>query len=112
FRRVLFRSSVTALGLAPLSYQWRLNGLNLANGARITGANGANLNVSALIVADSGSYDVVVTNLYAAATSQVATLSVFAPPGIAVPPANLAIMIGSNASFSVTPSGSAPLSFR
>src|ERR1017187_2098563 len=104
--------SVTALGLAPLSYQWRLNGLNLANGARITGANGANLTVSALIVADSGSYDVVVTNLYAAATSQVATLSVFAPPGITVPPANLAIITGSNAVFSVTPSGSAPLSFR
>src|ERR1035437_711204 len=104
--------SVTALGLAPLSYQWRLNGLNLANGARITGANGANLTVSTLIVADSGSYDVVVTNLYAAATSQVATLTVFAPPGIAVPPANLAIITGSNASFSVTPTGSAPLSFR
>jgi Immunoglobulin I-set domain/von Willebrand factor type A domain/Putative Ig domain len=104
--------SVTALGLAPIRYQWRLNGLNLANGARITGANGADLTVSALLVADSGSYDVVVTNLYAAATSQVATLTVFAPPGIAVPPANLAIITGSNANFSVTPTGSAPLSFR
>ena len=104
--------SVTAVGSAPISYQWRLNGANLANNARITGATGANLSVSALIVPDTGSYDVVVTNLYSATTSQVATLSVFAPPGITVPPADLTVITGSNAVFSVTPSGSAPLSYR
>ena len=54
----------------------------------------------------------VVTNLYAAVTSQVATLGVFEPAGISVPPQNTAVIVGSNAVFSVTPSGSAPLSFQ
>jgi hypothetical protein len=103
---------VSALGAEPISYQWRLNGVSLADNARISGATASNLTVSALITADSGSYDVVVTNLYAAATSQVATLNVYAPPGISVQPANLTILVGSNANFSVTPTGSAPLSFR
>ena len=104
--------SVSALGSAPLTYQWRLNGVNLTNGARISGANGTNLAINALLPGDSGSYVVVVSNLYSVATSQVAMLSVFIPPGISVQPANLTILTGSNASFSVTPSGSAPLSYR
>jgi len=104
--------SVSALGQAPLSYQWRLNQTNLVNNGRITGANGTNLTVSALVTADSGSYDVVVTNVYAAVTSQVATLSVFIPVGISVPPQSAAVILGSNAVFSVTATGTPPFSFQ
>ena len=116
--------SVSALGAPPLGYQWRLNGANLANGSRITGATGTTLSLNALVVPDTGSYDVVVTNAVVftnlslvftntfAATSQVATLSVFAPPGISIPPQSTNVILGSNVTFSVTASGTPPLSFQ
>ncbi len=104
--------SVTAAGAPPLAYQWRLNGVNLQNGPRITGATGTNLTVNALVTGDSGSYVVVVSNLYAVVTSQVATLGVFLPVGISAPPQNTAVIIGSNAVLSVTASGSAPFSYQ
>ena len=63
------------------------------------------MTLNPLAVSDTGSYDVVVTNLYAAVTSQVATLSVYAPPGISVPPPNTSVILGSNATLSVTASG-------
>ena len=104
--------SVGAAGLAPLGYQWRRNGTNLLNNGRIGGANDSNLTISALITNDSGSYTVVVTNIYAAVTSQLATLGVFIPPSITVPPQSTAVIVGSNAVFSVTASGSTPLSYQ
>ncbi len=41
--------SVSALGQAPLSYQWRLNQVNLANNSRISGANEATLTIGPLV---------------------------------------------------------------
>ena len=109
--------SVSALGLAPLNYQWRFNRTNLVDNGRVSGANTTNLTLSALVTADSGSYDVVVTNvpatsLYVAVTSQVATLDVYLPVGFSVPPQNTAVIVGSNAVLRVTASGSEPLSYQ
>jgi hypothetical protein len=104
--------SVTAAGSLPLGYQWRLNRTNLTTGGRITGATSADLTIAALVAADTGNYDVVVTNAYTAATSQVATLIVYVPPGISVPPQNTAVILGSNATFRVTATGSVPIGFR
>jgi hypothetical protein len=104
--------SVSAMGFPPPGYQWRLNGTSLMNSDRISGVNGPNLTLDALVTADTGSYDVVVTNAYSAVTSQVATLSVYLPAGISVPPQNTAVLVGSNAVFSVTASGSEPLSYQ
>ena len=104
--------SVSAVGFPPPGYQWRFNGMNLVDNGRISGANGTNLTLSALVTADSGNYDVVVTNAYSAVTSQVATLSVYLPVGISVPPQDTAVIVGSNAVFSVTASGSEPLSYQ
>jgi hypothetical protein len=97
--------SVTAQGFPPPGYQWRFNGMNLLDNDRVSGANGTNLTVSALVTADSGGYDVVVTNAYSAVTSQVAMLTVYLPVGITVPPQNTAVVLGSNAVLSVTASG-------
>jgi hypothetical protein len=47
-------------GLSP-TYQWRKNGGNLANGGKISGANTAELQISAVAPVDAGNYDVVVT---------------------------------------------------
>ncbi len=62
-------SSVAALP-AELSYQWR------KNGTAISGANSATYTKAVSTSADSGNYDLVVTNLYGTATSAVATVNV------------------------------------
>jgi hypothetical protein len=104
--------SVSAMGFPPPGYQWRLNGTSLLDNDRISGVNSPNLTLGALVTADTGNYDVVVTNAYSAVTSQVATLSVYLPAGISVPPQDTAVIVGSNAVFSVTASGSEPLSYQ
>ncbi len=103
--------SVSALG-TDLKYQWRLNRTSLVDNGRIVGANTANLALSALVPADSGNYDVVVTNLYSAVTSQVAVLSVYDPVGISVQPSNTTSIAGSNTQFSVIVTGTDPLSYQ
>jgi hypothetical protein len=60
----------------PLSFQWRRNGDNLSDGGRISGATTANLVIDAAIFADAGSYDVIVSNICDAVTSESALLVV------------------------------------
>ncbi len=63
--------SVVATGDAPLSYQWRRNGSNIA------GATSAAYTLTPTSVGDSGAqFDVVVTNGAGTATSSAATLTV------------------------------------
>ncbi|MCX7722713.1 MAG: immunoglobulin domain-containing protein [Verrucomicrobiae bacterium] len=59
-----------------LAYQWRRNGVNLTNDARVAGATAALLVISNVTAADIGQYSVVVSNYYGAVTSAVATLTV------------------------------------
>jgi len=61
---------VTARGLPALEYQWYQNGLILA------GQTGALLTLNNVTTNQAGDYFAVVTNLYGAATSHVATLVV------------------------------------
>lgn len=65
--------TVTAAGTAPLTYRWRFN---------TNTPVGVNSNVFTLLSAqtnDAGTYSVIVTNIYGAATSSVATLTVNPP---------------------------------
>ena len=102
--------SVTATGTAPLSYQWRKNGTD------IPGATSASYTTPATMTADSGSsFAVVVTNSAGNATSNNATLTVNAPavaPSITSQPASQTVTAGQTATFSVTASGTAPLSYQ
>jgi hypothetical protein len=68
--------SVVATGTEPLSYRWLKEGIELADGGRISGAASANLAVGAVQPSDAGDYSVVVTNHYGAVTSMVASLTV------------------------------------
>lgn len=65
-----FSLSAGAIGLPSLAYQWR------KNGATIPGATAASYTNTSSVVADAGSYDLVVTNIYGAATSAVATVTI------------------------------------
>jgi len=49
-------------GATPFTYQWRRNGVAISNDARISGANSATMTISSSILADTGSYDCLVTN--------------------------------------------------
>lgn len=77
--------SVSATGTAPLSYQWRFNGADLANGDRISGANTPTLVLSDVQFSDAGLYQVVITNAYGSVTS--ARVELALPPhftGVAI----------------------------
>lgn len=69
--------SVAASGTAPLSYQWRRNGVALSNGGAISGATSATLSINPVGTGNAGSYDVLVSNACGSATSNSAALSVW-----------------------------------
>jgi hypothetical protein len=98
--------SVTASGTAPLSYLWRFNG------ATIAGATASSYTRSSLSSADAGSYSVVVSNAAAAVTSAIATLVVNTPPTINSSPVSQTVATGIDAMFSVSASGTIPLSYQ
>jgi len=99
--------SVTASGTAPLSYQWQ------ENGADISGATSASYTTAATTAQDNGAqFRVMVSNPAGSATSGMATLTVDSPPTIVTPPANQKVVVGQTATFSITASGTAPLSYK
>ncbi|MGA2243795.1 MAG: immunoglobulin domain-containing protein [Verrucomicrobiota bacterium] len=107
-------------GLPPqsyqdLGYQWQKNGVNLTNSAgHIAGANLAFLNLLNLQEADAATYSVVITNTAGGfVTSQPATLTVLErTPTITGQASSLANYAGTTATFVVTATGSAPLSYE
>ncbi len=68
--------TVTAAGTEPLRYQWRFNGADIA------GATTSALARYSAQPSHSGNYQVVVSNAFGMATSQVATLVVYLYPAV------------------------------
>lgn len=83
--------TVTVTGTAPLSYQWRKNTTN------ISGANGSSFTLNSVTTSDTGSYDVVVTNIVGSVTSSATTLTVV--------PANYSLTLSASPSIGGTVSG-------
>ncbi len=98
--------SVVASGSAPLSYQWKKGGVNIA------GATSSTYSIASAQTTDVGSYTVAVTNPAGSLVSNAATLTILAAPVIATPPQSISVIIGSNVTFSVVASGAAPLSYQ
>ncbi len=102
--------SVAATGTAPLTYQWRRNGVP------VTGATSASYTTAATTVADDGALiSVVVTNIAGSAASADARLTVApAPvaPTITTPPAAVTVQSGQTATFTVVAGGTAPLAYQ
>ncbi len=101
---------MVATGDAPLSYQWRRNGV------AIGGATSASYVLNPTAVADNGvQFDVIVSNVAGTITSAPATLTVnaaVAPPSITTQPANVTVTAPNAANFSVVATGGAPLSYQ
>lgn len=116
-----------------LSYQWYTNGVPLANGGNISGANTASLTFNTVQAVDAGNdYYVVVTNTYGSVTSSPASLTIYGAPQFtsAYPitytnlgPTNLLFLYGgtnngtttyygSSPTFTVLASGAQPISYQ
>ena len=104
--------NATVNGTVPLTYQWRKNGLNLANGSGISGANTSSLMLTSVTSDNAADYTLFVTNVYGSATSSVATLIVLSPPVVSTALTNQTIQCGDNATFAVNVSGGLPLSYQ
>lgn len=98
--------SVSASGAAPLGYQWRRNGVNVA------GANGSSLVLNGVDGADAGSYDVLVSNSCDSVTSAAAVVVVNEAPLITQQPGNQSGCEGSLVTLSVSATGTGPLSYQ
>ena len=98
--------SVVATGTAPLSYQW------YKDGKAISGATGSSYTISSAKGSDAGSYYVIVSNTAGNATSSTVTLTVILKPVITVQPRSLVVDEDDPATFSVTATGTAPLSYQ
>lgn len=71
--------TVTAEGTAPVSYQWRKDGVDLSDGGNISGAATPVLTLNQVQSTDAGSYDVVVSNAAGSVVSATAQLTVYPP---------------------------------
>ena len=98
--------SVVATGTAPLSYQW------YKGSSKISGATGSSYTISSAKSSDAGSYYVVVSNTAGSVTSTTVTLTVILKPVITVQPRSLTVDEDDPATFSVTATGTAPLSYQ
>lgn len=95
----------TAVGVAPLSYQWYGPTVNHA----IPGANTNMVTLTNLTAGDTGNYYLIVSNNYGAVTSSVAALTVSGNSQVTfvTQPTNTAVALGGTATFSfaLSPSG-------
>jgi pectate lyase len=88
--------TVAATGSAPLTYQWKKGGVDIA------GATSASYAIAATNAGSAGSYTVTVTNAGGSVTSNAATLTVTFPlPRITTQPVNTAVTVGSAVSLNV-----------
>jgi uncharacterized lipoprotein YddW (UPF0748 family) len=98
--------TVTAIGAAPLSYQWRLYATNIA------GATASTYTRTSVQPADAGPYSVVVSNAFGTTNSSDAQLTVIVPPTITTQPLSQTVTQGLSATFTVAASGTAPFSYQ
>jgi len=103
--------SVTALGTAPLCFQWLQNGTNLADGGNVAGAQTSTLILTNVVGSNAGTYQAIVSNSWGSVTSQVATLTVV-DPFIIINPATQAVQGGQTVAFGVTAAGAQPISYQ
>jgi subtilisin-like proprotein convertase family protein len=102
----------SASGSTPLSYQWRLQGTNLVNNARVSGATSSSLSITAVQATDAGAYTLLANNAIGSVTSSPAVLTVNGPPVVTTPPASQGVVAGTTALLTVSATGTAPLSYQ
>jgi hypothetical protein len=106
---------VSAIGNLPLAYQWRAGVIgsgvytNLGDAGNVSGSTNATLNITNITAANGLDYLVVVTNIYGAVTSKVATLNIRPQPLITLQPVSQTLYEQQTAHFNVSTLGLTPL---
>jgi len=98
--------SVTAIGTAPIAYQWR------RNGTAIGGATAASLSLANVQPSVAGTYSVTVTNTAGSVTSSGATLTVNTAPVFTAQPQSQTALAGSVVTFAVSAGGGTSFSYQ
>ena len=101
--------SVVATGTAPMAYQWYKDNVVLS------GATASTLTVTNAQISDGGSYQVTIGNVVTTVTSDPAVVTINTapvPPTITKQPAAQSVGVGSNVTFAVTATGTAPLLYQ
>jgi len=75
---------VSAVGAPTLRFQWQRNGVDLADGAGVSGSRTSTLTIVGVQPGKAGSYSVTVTNPAGAVTSRPATVSVLLAPSVRI----------------------------
>ncbi len=102
--------SVAATGSGTLSYQWK------KNGTAVSGATSPSYTTPATSASDNNAqFTVTVTDMVSSVTSNAATLTVNSPstaPSISAQPASQTVIAGQTATFTVSATGTAPLTYQ
>lgn len=99
--------TVAASGTGPLEYQWR------KNGTAIIGARASTYTTPFVTLGDqNAAFSVMVTNPLGSVTSGDATLTVATLPAVSAQPQDATVVLGKTATFSVTATGTGPLSYQ
>ena len=107
--------TISASGKPTPTYQWRFDGISL------TGETNTTLALNDVQDANTGSYDVVVTNDVGTVTSYIATLTIVSPtpppipptaPIITEQPSSQTVVVGDAATFIVNASGESPFAYQ
>lgn len=98
--------SVTASGTYPLSYQW------YKDNTIITSATNQDYTISSVSTASAGSYYCIVSNSCGSSTSNQIQLTIKEAPSISTHPSSLTVCSGQSTTFSVTASGTSPLTYK
>jgi hypothetical protein len=100
------RFNVVASGSDPITYQWRLNAVD------VPGATSETLEIPNIQAIQGGAYTVVVKNPAGTLSSSPAVLSLSQAPVISEQPSRGVSTIGGSVTFAVTATGSAPLEYQ
>ena len=98
--------AVAASGTQPVSYQWRLNGVDVA------GAVSSSIEIVDVDPISAGSYSVVISNIVRSVISDTAVLTVNVPLAIHQQPSSITAIPGSVATFTVGATGTGPLGYQ
>jgi len=101
---VIFTAAAT--GSEPMTWLWAVDQRSLS------GTTNASLVLTNVQTADAGAYVAVISNVAGIATSQVATLTVYAAPVVTGQPVSLALPPSATASFGVGAVGVPPLTWQ
>ncbi|GEM_PF-190851 len=108
---VAFR--VATYGSPPVSYRWRANGVDLADGGNLSGSATRSLTISNVAPANATVYSVIASNSFGSVISDNASLAVtVSPPVITAQPTNQTLAPGAVATFSVSAGGNQPLFYQ